>query len=276
MSVPYRVLACGGGGVRGFLQVGALLELERRCAQPLVAQFQGGVYGSSIGAILATAVAFGLRASQIRSIAKSCLRMQRILPPASLGTLSALVQHKGCTTMDTFATIVCEGFAQEGLDLRTKRCSDAQIPLRIVASNLTRGLPSVLQGQVPVLRALQASCCIPILFQPISIRGQLYIDGDILCPDIVRCVPLSQRAQTLVCSLRQPYQGLTPERLEQMQIWAYLHRVYKSIHSMHRIPHPATISLTYPNVYALTELQPDEEDDMIYAGQSLTRDFFSH
>lgn len=60
------------------------------------------------------------------------------------------------------------------------------IPTYITATNLdTR--EGVLFGpdvhnDVPVSRALVASCCIPLLFRPIEINGNYYIDGEIRSP----------------------------------------------------------------------------------------------
>ena len=56
MSVLFYRLALGGGGAKGILHIGALQELSK--FQPLY--FQNGIYGSSIGSIIATYVAFGL------------------------------------------------------------------------------------------------------------------------------------------------------------------------------------------------------------------------
>jgi patatin-like phospholipase/acyl hydrolase len=53
---PFQKLALGGGGVKGILHIGALQELSKH--QPLI--FPEGVYGSSIGAVIGTYVAFGL------------------------------------------------------------------------------------------------------------------------------------------------------------------------------------------------------------------------
>jgi predicted acylesterase/phospholipase RssA len=56
MSLPFRALGLGGGGMKGILHIGALLELEKH--QPL--KFPDGVYGCSVGSIIAAFIAFEL------------------------------------------------------------------------------------------------------------------------------------------------------------------------------------------------------------------------
>jgi len=56
MSLPFRALGLGGGGVKGILHIGALLELSKK--QELV--FPDGVYGISVGSVIGTYIAFGL------------------------------------------------------------------------------------------------------------------------------------------------------------------------------------------------------------------------
>ena len=57
MSLPFRKLGLGGGGVKGILHIGALRELSKH--QTL--EFPDGIYGCSIGSIIADIPLFALR-----------------------------------------------------------------------------------------------------------------------------------------------------------------------------------------------------------------------
>lgn len=268
------MLALGAGGVRGFLHVGALLELERQRGD-LTKTFSSGVYGSSVGSLIATGIAFGLNAEQIRTVCKQFLRANTFVPKLTDIEWMTVIRRKGCIPMDSFETLVKQGFASQGVDLTNKTLQDANIPLHVVASNITKGTPAVFQKHVPVLTALKASCCLPGLFQPVLYRSQLYIDGDIFSPSILHVIPEQERAYTMVINLRQPRKGITPERLEQMNPLEYVYNVYKLINSYHTLKytHEGTLDIVYPNISGTTELTSDIEDDMIAMGKCMMHDF---
>ena len=54
-----------------------------------------------------------------------------------------------------------------------------KIPLTITATNFSEG-NLVYFDKGPLIRAIQASCCIPGIFRPIMIDGQMFVDGGIL------------------------------------------------------------------------------------------------
>jgi predicted acylesterase/phospholipase RssA len=60
----FRVLAIDGGGAKGMFAVGALIELERTLGRPCNEVFDL-VYGTSVGAIVATMIAIGHDAEEI-------------------------------------------------------------------------------------------------------------------------------------------------------------------------------------------------------------------
>jgi NTE family protein len=276
MSLRYRVLALGAGGMRGFLHVGGLLEIERRCGGSLQKQFTNGIYGSSIGSILATAVAFGLNATQIHSITKQCLQTKSFIPSISSIAWASVIQKKGCVPMDTFERIVIEGFQKAGVDLKGKTLGDSKVPLYIVSSNITQGIPAVFQKNVPVLTALKASCCLPGLFQPIIYRDQIYIDGDVLAPVILKVIPQNLHSESLVLNLRQYHMGLTPNNLNELNPLEFMYRIYKvtTSYQYKKLDHKSSIDLVYPGVTSLSELSEETEDDMILTGQAMVRNFF--
>ena len=60
--------------------------------------------------------------------------------------------------------------------LRHKNIEDLPLPIRIVATDLDRGVVKVF-SQGPLVETVTASCSIPILFNPVEIDGTTYVDG---------------------------------------------------------------------------------------------------
>ena len=60
--------------------------------------------------------------------------------------------------------------------LRTKRIEDLPIPTVIVATDLDRGCSHEFRSG-PIVEAVTASCCMPIVFSPVLINGVHYVDG---------------------------------------------------------------------------------------------------
>ena len=61
----FRSIALGGGGIRGFLLFGGLKAIEERQGN---LNFPDGIYGCSVGSVIATGVAFGLTSKQMEEI----------------------------------------------------------------------------------------------------------------------------------------------------------------------------------------------------------------
>jgi predicted acylesterase/phospholipase RssA len=108
--------------------------------------------------------------------------------------LTEFVESKGLFTMDAFEHHLLAVFDDLGVELRGTLIRDAPQKLFITASNLTTGKPCLLSGDVPVIKALRCSACIPFLFRPEFLYGHMYVDGAIYSRCIRQVVP----ANTLV------------------------------------------------------------------------------
>lgn len=78
---------------------------------------------------------------------------------------------------------------EEGIDLKNKKISDAPYPLFICSSNLTRKTITVFKGDIPILDAISASACIPLIFYPKVINNCAYIDGGYLTNTMMNFIP---------------------------------------------------------------------------------------
>lgn len=274
MRMPFRELVLGGGGSKGVLHVGALLELSKH--QPLV--FPKGVYGSSIGSIVATYVAFGLPMENAPNLIQKHLSFQAIMPALDIASVASAFSTKGVGTMDLFEKQILAMFDEAGLDIREKVIADANMPLYIVASNLTDGVPSVFSNKIPILGALKASCCIPGAFRPYEMYGKAYIDGDILLPSITNILKTVDDDTLIFILPGRRRHILTPRRIESMSPVDYI----REIHTLKvRVDQtvartPQTLFLRYPELDSTSELsQFNVPDILLSAGLQFDRFFRS-
>lgn len=156
-------LAFGGGGVLGAVHIGVLHALEEQDIHPAC------LAGSSIGALISALYAFDMSWQDIHTQTKKLDWLD--VAEVKLSRLGLLSNAGLKTFVDN--TIGDVSFEQ------------ANIPLGITATDLTNGERIVLtQGNVA--SAIMASTCIPGVFEPVEIDGQLLVDGG-----IVENVPIS-------------------------------------------------------------------------------------
>jgi hypothetical protein len=261
MSLPFRALGLGGGGVKGILHMGALHELSKK--QQLV--FPDGVYGVSIGAVIGTYLAFGLPFDhQGISKLKQQFKLTNFIGNADFKSISRSFSLKGMLTMDLFERMIVELFEFHGIDIRTKTLGDANMPLFIISSNLTKGKPTIFSGNVPVLDALKCSCAIPGIFIPQILYGQVYIDGDMFCPSVDKFMPFDNM---LCISLKKRMSDtkFTEQTIENMSPLSYIHDIYTMItQNFHnQVKSDKTLCLNFPGLSSMSDIDEFNVDDIL-------------
>ena len=152
---PYKIgLALSGGGAKGFAHLGVFKLLEESGLKPDI------ISGTSAGSLMGVLFADGYSADEIKNmfIGREFSEFAQLQIPKS-----------GLFNYDRF---------QEFLKrhLRSKRIEDLPIPTVIVATDLDRGCSHEFRSG-PIVEAVTASCCMPIVFSPILINGVHYVDG---------------------------------------------------------------------------------------------------
>jgi predicted patatin/cPLA2 family phospholipase len=258
MSLPFRTLGLGGGGMKGIMYIGALRELSQR--QDLV--FPDGVYGVSIGAIVGTYIAFGL---PLDLSVEKAFKMSAFIPEPDFSNLPEMITLKGVFSMDTLKESITNMFLSKGVDLRTKVIGDAKMPLYILASNLTKGKPTIFSKNVPVLDALMSSCCIPGIFRPQVLYDQVYVDGDLFVPSIDKFIPDAQSALCLSLKKQKMVNTFRPETIETMSPISYVHDMYSMVtqNFFMQVKKPCTLQLTYPNLMSTSDLSKFDVPDIL-------------
>lgn len=246
-----RAIGFGGGGMKGVLHIGALQQLAKRQAL----DFPDGVYGCSIGSIIGTYVAFQLPLEGLVEFLKKHSKFEEILPKFSMNDITGLFTTKGLYTMDLLENLILDLFDSQGIDLRDKKLKDANMPLYIVASNITKRVPAIFSNDVPILEAIKASCCLPGLFRPYILYDNVYIDGHHLVPCIASVMPNNET--TLILSLsKHGKHHLTPSMLESISPFDFMTELYwmnvKVIHD--HVSNNRTLCLTYPGLYSDSDI----------------------
>jgi NTE family protein len=152
-------LALGGGFARGFAHLGVLQVFEQHQI-PI-----SHIAGSSVGSILGAAYASG---APLRRIIETCrsLRFRDIA--------RWRVSRLGLASNQRLAILIDRVF-------ESRQFEDLQIPLAVVATDLTSGEPVVFtQGNL--VDAIRASCAFPGLFEPVQIGTRYLADGGLVAP----------------------------------------------------------------------------------------------
>jgi len=258
--------------MKGILHIGALQHLSR--LQPL--EFPEGVYGCSIGSIIATYVAFGLPVDQMKSLVFKYLSMDNVIPKSSFSDMLKAFSTKGMYSMDLFEQTVISMFADVGLDIRDKKISDAKMPLYIVSSNITKGIPSIISQNVPILTALKCSCCIPGVFRPQELYGHLYVDGDLFSPCIASLV--HPDSTTLVLSLaKQRGEFITVKNVDKMSPVDYVHELYvmMMIHFYKSQEVENMVSLIHPGLRSNSDIKDLNLDEILQSAEKQLATFLT-
>jgi NTE family protein len=182
-GTPQRTaFVLAGGGSRGAVQVGMLQELVARGIRA------DRVFGASVGAINGAAYAGNPTPEGIERMAEVWrgVRGGDIFPKGPLDGPWAYFQKRASVHANTgLRKIIEAGIDYENLE-------DARIPIEVVTTSLTDGRERWLT-RGPAVEAILASSAIPTMFPPVTIDGDVLVDGG-----VVNNVPIS-RALTAGC-----------------------------------------------------------------------------
>ena len=150
-------LVLSGGGIRGVAHAGVLQALDEIGIKPFC------ISGTSSGAIVGAMYAAGIKPREmLELVGKS--DWFKVIKPRLLG--GGLMKHTYLRNL-LKATI------------GDKRFEDLAIPLYVTATNLMSGKLEVFSSG-PLLDVVVASSSVPLLFEPVEIKGEMYLDGGLI------------------------------------------------------------------------------------------------
>lgn len=150
-------MALSGGGARGIAHIGVLQALEEEGISPVV------LSGTSAGAIVGALYASGKNPAEMLEFVKeaSILRVFKVsFPYSGLAKLTYLKERLSAFIPDD-------------------QFESLQKKLFVTVSNLNTGESEII-NKGPLFRAIMASSAIPLVFQPVEMNGNLYVDGGLL------------------------------------------------------------------------------------------------
>jgi|TARA_R110002124_G_scaffold53088_6_gene152345 NTE family protein len=150
-------LALSGGGVRGIAHLGVLQALNEEGIYP------DCLSGSSAGAIVAAMYAHGYAPREILDIIVQTKYFKFFKPSISF---------KALLRMDLLADLFAKYLPEDDF-------SALKIPIFVTATNFQKSRTEFFSNG-PLIKRLMASACIPGMFEPILLNGELYIDGGVL------------------------------------------------------------------------------------------------
>lgn len=174
MGVKYKTgIALGGGGSRGFAHLGAIKAFEEANIKFDV------ISGTSAGSIVGTLLADGKTSDEIFDIIKEI----------DFGDLVHLkVPKDGFIPLDELREKMAAA-------LSVHQFSKLKKPCYVTVANLLTGEVEYLQeGNIPL--AVQASSSIPVVFTPVTLQDQLYVDGGLI--DNVPVRPLAGQCEKII------------------------------------------------------------------------------
>ncbi len=166
-------IALGGGGAKGFAHLGVLKALGEKGIKPDM------VSGTSAGSIVGAFIAAGKEPEEILELVKK----HRFIDFAKV-----TLPGGGFFTLDNFEKLM------EKL-LPAREFSDLKLPFYASVTNLYTGKVEY-KNDGPLIPVIKASCAIPVLFTPVRLDGQMYLDGGIL--DNLPYTPLAGKCDRII------------------------------------------------------------------------------
>ncbi len=194
-SQPFQALALTGGGYRGLFTARALQEMEDHIGEPIGRRFDLS-YGTSIGGIIALAVAFEVPMKNVvQAFEQSGEKIfpPRVKPTGKIGKGMDIWRHwsqpryRSQALRDVITSLIPED----------STLNDAKHAVGIPAVNVTSGRPQVFKTRhkeewtrdwkYKVVDVALATSAAPTFFELAELDGQRYADGGLYAnaPDLL-------------------------------------------------------------------------------------------
>lgn len=150
-------LCLSGGGARGIYHIGVLKAIEEKKLKISICS------GTSVGALMASLYFGGVSADKILQLANETKWFKFISPS---------IPSKGLTDLDYLKKVL-----ENNIQART--FEQLTTPCKFATTNITTGQLTIFESG-DFIKPVLASCSVPMLFKPVVIDNELYLDGGIL------------------------------------------------------------------------------------------------
>ena len=166
-------IALSGGGARGFAHLGVLKALEEKGIKPDI------ISGTSAGAIAGVYIASGKSPDEVHEIIK-----KRKL----IDFVQVRMPRTGLLNLEKLRNSLSE-------QISVNKIEDLELPFIVAVSDIVNGKIKYFD-KGPLVKLVQASASIPVLFAPVEIDGLLYSDGGLF--DNLPVKPLREITKKLI------------------------------------------------------------------------------
>jgi NTE family protein len=172
-------LVLSGGGTRGFAHLGVIAALFEKGVIPDV------ISGTSVGSIVGSFIASGKTPQEILAIFKKgwFFTYTKLQLPVD-----------GLLKLDGLKEVIRKNIAAQSLE-------ELKIPFFVAVSNLNKGVVEY-RNSGNISETVLASSSIPILFSPVSLDGNLYVDGGLM--DNIPVEPIKNDCEKIIVSNISP------------------------------------------------------------------------
>lgn len=150
-------LSLSGGGARGIYHIGALQFIKEAGIELDI------ISGCSAGALVGVLFSGGVSPETLLDLSIKT-KWFNFLRPA--------LPNKGLMDLNYLEQILTQ-------NLNKNTFESLKIPVKVIATNLIAGKLKIFE-EGSVIKPVLASCSVPLLFKPVEIENELYLDGGIL------------------------------------------------------------------------------------------------
>ena len=150
-------LVLSGGGARGISHIGVIKALEE-----LGLKFDC-LSGTSAGSIVASLYAAGYNPDQLLEMIISTSFFKSVRPAWTL---------TGLLSLERLRDVLIKYLPENSFE-------SLKIPVTICATDIIKGKPDYF-SKGELIPAILASCCVPAVFNPVQINGNVYVDGGLM------------------------------------------------------------------------------------------------
>ena len=168
-------LVLSGGGARGVAHIGVLKALDEMGIKFSIAS------GTSAGSIVASLYSYGYKPDEIFDIIKNLSIFNSVSPAWAWA---------GLLKMDGLEALLIKYIPENNF-------SALKIPLTVAATEIRKGRTHYF-SEGELIPAIVSSCSIPAVFNPVSFKGGLYVDGGLL--DNLPVLPIRDKCDFIVGS----------------------------------------------------------------------------
>ncbi|UXX79410.1 patatin-like phospholipase family protein [Reichenbachiella carrageenanivorans] len=166
-------LALGGGGIRGYVHLGVLKALEEQGIEVNI------IAGTSAGALTGAFIASGMGAKEVHELlkAKNIFEYSKFHWPTD-----------GLFKLDGMKEVLAE-------TIKADQIEALKIPFIATVSNLNKGCVEYMAKGL-ISEVVLASASIPLIFAPVEMNGDKYVDGGLY--DNLPVKPLKQLCEKII------------------------------------------------------------------------------